>query len=308
MKFLIITPSYGREEYIEETIRSVVYQQGDFDIEYIIQEGSNNRKIHSLLKKWEEKVNSSIFKKLCNSVSMSVYIETDSGMYNALNKGFQKSTGDVLTWINTDDIYHPGAFQAVVSFFQQYPEYEWIIGNANSITKLNFSGGIDCKTKSYSQEFIKKGYYRIENLRSNFNWIPQDCSFWTESLWKRIGSQLDENFKYSADFYLWLAFAEKAQPVYLKTLLGAYRSHGDQITANPQLYIDELPEYRKPSWKIRLFIKVAKINSIGNFLFQTKYGLFLLSFFNIPISYFIGKSAHWSYPDNAWKAYKQRII
>ena len=79
-----------------------------------------------------------------------------------------------------------------------------------------------------------------------FNWVQQESTFWRRSLWEKAGGRLDDRFKYAADFFLWREFAKHTDLVKVSSFLGGYRSHGDQVTGDPEVYRDELPGVGKP--------------------------------------------------------------
>ena len=104
MKISIVTPVLQRPEYLDQTIRSVVTQQGDFEIEYIVQNGGSDSRVIAILTKWEKLIKTGQFESQCSSLTFKWYDEKDSGMYDALNRGFARTSGDILAWINSDDL------------------------------------------------------------------------------------------------------------------------------------------------------------------------------------------------------------
>ncbi|HEY4500327.1 MAG TPA: glycosyltransferase, partial [Candidatus Paceibacterota bacterium] len=99
MKFSIVTPVYNGQAHIRETIESVLSQEGDFEIEYFIMDGGSTDATVEIVLEYASR-----------DKRVSVFSEKDSGMYDAVNKGFFKATGDVYAYINSDDVYEPGAF------------------------------------------------------------------------------------------------------------------------------------------------------------------------------------------------------
>lgn len=242
MKFLIVTPSFNRVEYLDDTIRSVVSQKGDFEIEYIIQDASDDPATIKLLKDWKQRERAGELETRCRKLSLKIFFEKDQGMYDAINRGFAAGTGDIMAWINSDDMYYPGAFQAVAQVFDRFREVGWITGIPNSFNAFGSSVGFDSWPPVYSRKFIRQGYYDVANHRSGFNWIPQDCLFWRSSLWEKAGGSLNPKYKQAADFHLWQKFAGITDLVKVYAFLGGYRFHGEQFTANPENYRAELPK------------------------------------------------------------------
>ena len=108
MKFSIITPCYNSEKYLEECIKSIMSQKYK-DFEHIIVDGGSTDGTLDILKKYERLYN------------MRWISEKDDGMYDAINKGMRMANGDVLSWINSDDVYHP-----------------WTLFSVNKIMSLTF--------------------------------------------------------------------------------------------------------------------------------------------------------------------------
>ena len=93
MRFSVITPSYNGGRFLEETIKSVLQQRDDgMDLEYIVVDGNSTDNSHEILQKYSSEIS-------------ILLIENDTGPANAINKGFALATGDVIAWLNADDIY-----------------------------------------------------------------------------------------------------------------------------------------------------------------------------------------------------------
>ena len=309
MKISIVTPTFNRIDYLENTIKSIVFQEGDFDLEYIIQDGGSDSELIGLLEKWKSKIDSGILEIKCNSLSFDYYIEKDAGMYDALNKGFSKTTGDVMAWLNSDDMYHPFALAAVAGVFSQYKDVDWITGIPNSYNSQGVSSGFDRFPDTYSRHYIGAGYYDVKYLAQGFNWIQQESSFWRRELWDKAGGKLDTRFKYAADFYLWRAFAQYAELVKVEAFLGGFRVHDNQITANPNSYSDELPERVPPPAGLSILNRTIKKLPLVKPLFFNKHkGFPLLNILGLRFDRLVGRTIQWSYEKNAWEIFWKSIV
>jgi glycosyltransferase involved in cell wall biosynthesis len=218
-KISIITPSYNQGQYIEETILSVIGQNYP-NLEYIIIDGGSTDNSVEIIKKYE--------KYLTYWVS-----EKDSGMYEAIQKGFDKSTGEIMAWINSDDMYHRKAFFAVAKVFSDLPEIEWIQG----LPTVFNEEGLITEVASY-RRWSKYNIYRQEF----YKWIQQESTFWRRSLWEKAGSRMDTSFKYASDFELWTRFMGYSKLYALSTILGGFRvRESNQISKDySREYLEEM--------------------------------------------------------------------
>jgi glycosyltransferase involved in cell wall biosynthesis len=166
--------------------------------------------------------------------------EPDGGQYDAINKGFAHTTGDVMAWLNSDDRYLPGALAVVGDIFASLPEVEWLttafplIWDADDrIVSCGYRAG-------YSRRAFQRGEY-IPNGRSYFSgYVQQESTFWRRSLWEKAGGSLDTSYRAAADFDLWMRFSQHAELFAVEAPLGGFRAHGDQRTvAEADLYAEE---------------------------------------------------------------------
>jgi glycosyltransferase involved in cell wall biosynthesis len=220
-KITIVTPVYNGAIYLENTILSVI-NQGYSNLEYIIIDGGSTDGSVDIIRKYE--------KHLAYWVS-----EPDNGLYHAVQKGFEKSTGDIMAWINSDDMYHKGAFSMVCELFTQFSQIEWLMGIPSIYDEQGRTVMVDgfkpwCKADLYMGKYAED------------SWIQQESTFWRRSLWEKAGSTLNLDLKYAADFELWLRFFRYADLYSLKSLLSGFRFRsGNQVSLdNRSAYINEV--------------------------------------------------------------------
>lgn len=226
-KISVITVSYNQAKFIETTILSVLDQRYP-NLEYIIIDGGSTDGSVDIIKKYAGR--------LTYWVS-----EKDAGQYDAINKGFSKSTGDILAFINADDFYMPWTLRTVASIFSSLPEVEWITALApfqtNSEGLLFASGTMN----PVSKKAFLDGLY-IPGLKSSVGVIVQEGTFWTRGLWEKAGARIDTQVSLAGDFDLWCKFFEFAEPYCLGYPLAAMTRHRDQRSNMLALYIQQCNE------------------------------------------------------------------
>jgi glycosyltransferase involved in cell wall biosynthesis len=185
----IITPSYNQAQFLERTIQSVLTQ--DYArIEYIIVDGGSTDGSVDVIKKHQSR--------LAWWVS-----EQDKGQTDAINKGFNRATGDILAWINSDDTYHPNAVTQAVKYLVENPEAALVYADCNFIDEEDRLIG---KFKSAQTDYRR--------LREGYVHIPQQTMFFRAKYWKELGP-LDPSFYFAMDYDLWTRIAAKAPLKYL---------------------------------------------------------------------------------------------
>jgi len=208
----IITPSFNQAKFLEDAINSVLIQNYP-NLEYIIIDGGSTDGSVDIIKKYSNKINYWVS-------------EPDNGHGDALNKGFKRSRGEIMGWINSDDKYLPGALEVVSEVFIQHPDIEWL----TSETHLSIDEGGAITGRELFLNFgrwgFKNGFYLPD-----VNVIPQESTFWRRSLWERSGGYVDENLRIVPDFELWARFWKYAELYSIPAALGAVRSHKNRVTS-----------------------------------------------------------------------------
>ena len=202
----IVTPSFNQERFIEDTIRSVLDQDYPH-LEYVIQDGASTDETASILDAYADRLT-------------AVDSSPDTGQANAINKGFARTSGTVLAYLNSDDMLLPGTLQYVGEDFATHPNIDVVYGHRVLIDEHNAEIGRWILPR-HSDEALSWADY-----------IPQETMFWRRDIWEAAGDCMDETFQFALDWDLLLRFREAgAQMRRLPRFLGAFRVHTSQKTS-----------------------------------------------------------------------------
>jgi hypothetical protein len=164
-------------------------------------------------------------------ISYSINSEEDRNMYEAVLRGFQKATGDIVTWISGTDFYLPGAFSTVSDIFGNLNEVNWITGIPMSFNDK----GQNFYTKlpiAYHPRLIEQGIYNGKHL----TFIQQESCFLRRSIIEKISITDIVEYPHAGDQKLWNLLARKTPLYIVNTYLGGSRMHSNRVSANPQYW------------------------------------------------------------------------
>ncbi len=198
--FSIVIPTLNQGPFIEDTLLSILWQGYD-NVEIIVVDGGSTDDTPAVLERYRPWI----------SVLIS---EPDRGQSDAINKGFRRASGSILAWLNSDDLYLPGAFRTVLDSFAAHPDGRWVIGSGDII--------------SADQQFLRHVPAR-EGSQQTLMAIENDCfllqqsCFWSASLWREAGGQVDESLSLLMDYDLWWRFSQRCAGIVTQEKLGAMR-------------------------------------------------------------------------------------
>ena len=205
MKISVVTPNFNGGEFLERALKSVISQ--DYrNIEHIVIDGGST----------DESLE--IIDRHCQNLTR-VVAEKDNGQYDAIGKGFALATGDILCWLNSDDIYFPWTMRVVSRIFSDYPQIQWIMGVRCEL-RDGAVQGISSVTP-FPRDVIRSGAFHSRGLGC----IMQEASFWRRSLYEKVGG-ISAKWPVAGDYELWIRFAEHAELVVTTALLGGFNYTG----------------------------------------------------------------------------------
>lgn len=205
-KISIVTPSFRQGEFIERTIKSVL-EQSYPNLEYFVQDGGSEDTSKEILEQYSDRLTGWESK-------------SDKGQTHAINLGFAKTTGEIMAWLNSDDIILPGTLNYVADYFNNHPEIDVVYGNRLQI---------DINDKEIGRWIMPA---HDNEVLSWADFIPQETLYWRRSIWKKVDEKVDESFRFAMDWDLLVRLRDVgAQFSRLPRFLGGFRIHPQQKTS-----------------------------------------------------------------------------
>jgi hypothetical protein len=160
--------------------------------------------------------------------------DRSGSQYRTLNRGFAETTGEIMGWINSDDILLPWTLRTVGEIFTAFPDVEWIMGAPAVIQR----GAVQevSPTRPFAREALELGLY----CGGNWGIVQQESCFWRRRLWDRAGP-LRTDLGFAADFELWMRFARHAELHTCAALIGGFTLHsGNRSRVNASRYREDI--------------------------------------------------------------------
>jgi glycosyltransferase involved in cell wall biosynthesis len=198
----VITPSYNQVDFIETTILSVL-EQGYPDLEYIVMDGGSTDGTLDILRQYEDR--------------LTWISEPDRGQAHAINKGLVRTNGEVVAFLNSDDVYAPGALHAVGAYFATHLQAQWLSGRCNIINE----DGREIRKAITAYKHFWLGF-RSYGVLQVLNYISQPATFWRRGLLDEVGC-LNEDLRYTMDYEYWLRIGQVHRLHALRQRLAGFR-------------------------------------------------------------------------------------
>ena len=254
----VVTPSYNQGSFIEATMRSVL-DQGYPGLEYIIQDAVSTDSTSDVLARYSD----------CPQVR--VFVEKDRGQTDGLNRGFKRASGEILGWLNSDDLYTPGTLQRIGEFFRDHPEADLVYGDSEIID-----------SEGRPERVIKSGGMTTAELLVHQQTMVGTSYFFRRRVLDVVGP-LDESLHYSMDYDFWIRLSLSFEFHYLPVVLSQFRIHPASKTSS-RYHDTFLPEVIQIMRRYR-GANASAIQRMGRWVNQ-------------------GQWASWWYWEGVWDAHK----
>jgi GT2 family glycosyltransferase len=222
----IVTPSFNQGEFLEQTIESVLNQ--DYPrLEYVVQDGGSEDGSREILERYSSRL---------HHWESAPDGDQPRGQASNVNRGFARTTGEVMAYLNSDDLLLPGALDCVARFLKAHPKVDAVYGHRVLIDEEGMEIG---------RQVIPR---HSDRVLAWADFIPQETLFWRRAVWERAGATMDESFRYALDWDLLVRLQEAgARMVRLPRFLGAFRVHGAQKTSTlaPTTGVEEMQRIRQ---------------------------------------------------------------
>ncbi len=213
MRISIVTPSYNQGEFIKDTLQSVLDQVSDsFEIEYLILDSVSKDDTKKIVEKYLPKLKRA-------GITTTFISKKDKGQTNAINNGLSLATGQILTYLNSDDFYEPDVLRKVIDFFEQNPQIQWAFGGWNYVNRVG---------KIYS--VIHPTMFSYNKLL-DYCTIGQPSCFFRNNVYEEAGS-FDESLQLGMDYEYWLRLSQRYPAGVIPAVISNMRYYGGTKSAS----------------------------------------------------------------------------
>ena len=197
-KISIVTPSYQQGHFLEWTMRSVL-EQGYPNLEYVVMDGGSKDGTGEILARYEDCLT------YCESAP-------DKGQADAVVRGFEHTTGEIMAYLNSDDLLAPGALHFAARFLTEHPEVDAIYSHRVFIDEENI----------VTRYWILPPHHTW--MMERWDYIPQETCFWRRRIYEKVGG-IDRTFHFALDYDLFVRFMKQGRMERVNRFLGAFREH-----------------------------------------------------------------------------------
>ena len=233
--FSIIIPTLNSEKFLQETLDSILKQDRKINIECIFSDGGSSDRTMKIINNFEQ-INIS-----------KIILNNQLGLSKALNSGFQRASGKYLTYLNSDDILAIDALINIKKNFENFPDYEWVIGLCENIGNKKILNKL---INIYKKSLLKKINFNLLCLN---NIISQPSVYWKKTFFEKVGN-FNEKLSYNMDYDMWLRMISISKPLKIKKNLSYFRRHNNSLSHNHSVkqFLEKFSTMRKYNKKIFL--------------------------------------------------------
>lgn len=286
--FGVVVPVLNQEEHIDQCIASIFSQNAGHRIALHLQDGGSRDQTLGIIEKWSDVSNR------FPNISFSFESAPDSGVPEALNRGFSLIEADFYTWLGADDFLFPWATAVVSGVSSALPEFEWFTGVPTHVNvetvPLALAGetGISAPPSGYSQRMLSRG------LMSGGLFAPmiqQEGTFWSHRAFQNIRKSISTEWALAFDYDLWVRLASGDALLQLAIPLGAFRRRPGQLSATQKM------TYWNQVGKIKEVVRQAKKDKARGFSNGRKYSSIR------HIAYYDAANRVWIYRQHRFRAF-----
>jgi glycosyltransferase involved in cell wall biosynthesis len=210
----LVTPSFEQGRFLERTIRSVL-QQNYPALEYVVQDGGSSDESMEVIRRYADRL-------------FAWGSEPDEGQADAINRGFAQTSGEIMGWLNSDDLLLPGSLAYIADYFARHPDVDVVYGDRILIDEDDREIGAWI-LPAHDDDILRLTDY-----------VPQETLFWRRRAWDAAGSVLDLTYEFAADWDLLLRLQEtSARMMHVPRFLGAFRVHQAQKSQAQRMVGDD---------------------------------------------------------------------
>jgi GT2 family glycosyltransferase len=206
-KISIVTPSYQQGHFLEWTMRSVL-EQGYPNLEYVVMDGGSKDQTREILARYKDRLT------YCESAR-------DEGQADAIVRGFEHTSGEIMAYLNSDDLLAPGALDFVARYMNEHPEVDAIYSHRVFIDEEN----------RVTRYWILPPHHSW--MMQRWDYIPQETCFWRRRIYEKVGG-IDKSFQFALDYDLFVRFMKQGRMERVNRFLGAFREHPSSKTTQQE--------------------------------------------------------------------------
>jgi glycosyltransferase involved in cell wall biosynthesis len=235
-RIAVVTPSFNTARYIGAAIRSVLDQDYP-NLDYLVMDGDSTDDTLDVLRSFGDRI---------RWVS-----EKDQGQADAIRRGFEQTTGDILAWLNSDDLFNPGAFRAIAAFFDSHPQVDVVYGDASYVD----TAGKHIARCAHIEPFSRR------RLLHYSDFIVQPAAFFRRSAYDAVGG-INPRWHWAMDYDLWIRMAQKHRFAYISRELACYRwLKGNKTATGGFGRVDEIREMaRTHGLRPPAYVELERVN------------------------------------------------